>query len=391
MLDGVRVLSLAHFLQGPSASQMLGDLGADVVKIESLDGAFERHWSAPDLYLEGESVFFLVANRNQRSVCVNLRHPEGKDILWRLVETADVLIDSFRPGALERLGFGWDALRERNPRLVYASLSGYGPTGPYRDKPGQDVLIQALSGLTRLNGAADDPPTPAGASLVDQHAAVLAAFGIVAALHGRIRTGQGCRVDSSLLAAALDLQIEPLGYHLNGATAERSSSGVSSRYYRAPYGVFAVADGYLCLSLNPLDRLARVFDDSALGQWQPEAEFDERDDINQLIADHMKSRTIAEWSAVFDEHGVWYATVNDYADVEADPQIAWNDSFVSFTHPSAGDVRVLGHPLRYGGQAPEVWRTPPALGQDTADVLTELGYPQQQIEKLADESVIRIA
>ena len=166
MLEGIRVLSFTHYLQGPSASQILGDLGADVIKIENPKGAYERYWSGAEAFLNGESVFYMLAGRNQRNLSINLRAEEGKEIVRKLIPEADVIVENFKPGAMERLGFGYEEVREANPGIVYCSLTGYGPTGPYSERPGQDMLIQALSGLAMQNGGKHDPPTPVGMSRV---------------------------------------------------------------------------------------------------------------------------------------------------------------------------------------------------------------------------------
>ena len=216
-LSGVRVLSLTHYLQGPSCVQYLADLGADVIKVERIGGAYERHWSGAKAYLDDQSVFFLMAGRNQRSVEIDLSTPEGSDALWKLIKSADVLVENFRAGTLDRRGYSYEEVKKRNPRIVYCSLTGYGSTGPAKSKPGQDLLIQSLSGLAMLTGRAEDPPMPVGTAIVDQHAATLGALGILAALLQRNATGEGVKVDSNLLSAALNLQLEPLNYHLNGA------------------------------------------------------------------------------------------------------------------------------------------------------------------------------
>src|SRR5215212_10534440 len=265
MLDGVRVVSFTHFLQGPSATQVLADLGADVIKIESVQGAWERHWSGGEAFKNGVSVFFLLAGRNQRSLSVDLRSEEGKEVVQKLVEEADVIVENFRPGVLDRLGFGYEQVYKTNPKIVYCSLSGYGSTGPGRNRPGQDLLAQAMSGLAMLNGRRGDPPVLVGSAVVDQHAAVLGALGVVAALYERRDTGRGKKVDSNLLNAALDLQIEPFSYLLNGKhhLYERSDTGISSRFHPAPYGIFETADGYICMSLTPLDKMTQAFDDDS--------------------------------------------------------------------------------------------------------------------------------
>lgn len=386
MLEGIRVISFTHFLQGPSASQMLADMGAEVIKVEPPAGAFERNWSGPDAYLESTSVFFLLGNRNVRSIRADLKDPLWKQAIRELVATADVLIESFRPGAMERLGFGWNEVHALNPSLVYCSLSGYGPDGPYRDRPGQDVLLQSMSGLAAGTGTGDQPPTPTGASIIDQHGATLGALGILAALHGRERTGEGTLVESNLLGAALDLQVEPLSYHLNGFAGERSRSNVSSAFYKAPYGVFATADGYVTLSLNSLSALSALFDDPWFASIGEENSYARRDDITDRIADHLRQLSSNVWEEAFSAHRIWFAPVHDYTAVESDPQVVHNRAIIEFEHPDAGPVRTLGHPITYNGKRPEVRSTPPRLGQDTEAVLTELGLDEETIESLIKET-----
>jgi crotonobetainyl-CoA:carnitine CoA-transferase CaiB-like acyl-CoA transferase len=382
MLSGIKVVSFTHFLQGPSASQLLADLGADVVKVEPHGGAFERSWTGPDKFIEGYSPFFALANRNVRSIVADLKNPEGVAVVRRLVLEADVLIESFRPGTLDKLGLGYEQLAAENPRLVFASLSGYGSDGPYRDRPGQDVLVQALSGLAMATGRGGADPTPVGACVVDQHAAVLGAFGILAALHGRERTGRGGLVESNLLNAALDLQIEPLAYALNGFSSSRSTSGVSSPFYNAPYGVFATSDGYLCISLTSLEALERVFGDAWFTTLDAASRYEERDAINERIAAHMHGRSTAGWSEHFTANKMWFAPVNDYDEVMVDPQVLHNDSFDAFEHETAGTIRTLKHPIMYDGLRPGIRTAPPELGQHTREVLAGLGVDDADADTL---------
>jgi len=389
MLQGIRILSFTHFLQGPSASQLLADLGAEVIKVEPVNGSFERAWSAPDNFVGDDSTFFILANRNVKSIAIDLKAQDLKPALEELIKSADVLIESFRPGAMNRLGLGYEDAREINPRLIYCSLSGYGSDGPYKNRPGQDVLIQAMSGLAAATGGANQPPTPAGASLVDQHAAVLGTMGILAALFKRERTSEGTHIESNLLNAALDLQIEPLGYFLNGAIPSRSPSNISSGYYKAPYGVFETKDGYICLSINSPQVLAMALNDPWFNGIEAADELDRREEINTRVAKHIKERSSSELTAVFEENNIWYAPVNSYQEVVNDPQVLHNESFLDIELRNDQQAKVLAHPVKYDGRRPDLHSAPPLLGQHTREVLESVGYTHQEIEQLfADRQIL---
>ncbi|NIO41757.1 MAG: CoA transferase, partial [Burkholderiales bacterium] len=205
-LKGIKVVSFNHFLMGPAAMQVLGDLGADVIAVEPVGGAFQRQWGGANRKVDGESLLFLCANRNKRSMALDLKSESGVEIARKLVMSADVVAENFRPGVMDRLGLGYEDIKAENPQIIYASASGYGPAGPYVNRPGQDMLLQAISGLAAVSGDYEDGARPVGVSAVDHHGAMILAMSVLAALINRSRTGEGCRVDVNLLSSAIDLQ-----------------------------------------------------------------------------------------------------------------------------------------------------------------------------------------
>jgi crotonobetainyl-CoA:carnitine CoA-transferase CaiB-like acyl-CoA transferase len=389
MLQGVKVLSFTHFLQGPSAVQMLADLGADVIKIESPTGAFERQWAGFDSFLGDVSVFFLLGNRNQRSLSINLRTEEGKEIINRLVKEADVLVENFRPGVMDRLGFGYETLKEINSKLIYCSCTGYGSDGPYLQRPGQDLLLQAMSGLASVTGGKNQPPTPVGTAAVDQHGAVLAAFGIVSALFGREKTGKGQKVECNLLNAALDLQIEPFSYYLNkGELWDRSDTGLGTRFHQAPYGIYETADGWIAISLTSLEKLTQAFGTDRLQGYTAKDQMEKREEISQIVCEEIKKRTTEDWFSIFAENDIWHAPVNSYTDVEKDPQVNWNQMILTAEHPDVGTYRLLNHPIRYEGLETKVNQNPPRLGEHSNQILQEYGFSEEEIQDLLQKGIV---
>jgi crotonobetainyl-CoA:carnitine CoA-transferase CaiB-like acyl-CoA transferase len=390
VLGGVRVLSFTQFLLGPSGVQFLADLGADVIKIEPPGGTlWERNWAGCNLFLNGVSAFFLSTHRNQRSLTLDLKHPEGHAIARRLVAGADVLVQNFRPGVMERLGLGWEAVRAWNPRLVYVSASGYGESSPYRDRPGQDLLLQALSGLAHISGRAGQPPTPVGTAVVDQHGATLLALGVLAALLERQRTGHGLQVEVSMLRAAFDLQLEVVTYFLNGARMEKSPTSLASMFHPGPYGCYETRDGWLVLSMSPLRVLQEALEMPALAPYATVPyNFEAREEIARLLEPVMRTRTTDEWMALLVPRGVWAAPVRTHAEAFADPAVEAADAVETVEHPVAGPVRLLRFPVELSTGRAAARRPPPLPGEHAGEVLRELGYGEADVQRLRDQGIV---
>jgi len=370
-------------MQGPVAAQMLADFGAEVIKVEAPSGPYERTWAGMDAFHNGMSDCFLIANRNQRSLSVDMRAEEGREILNRLIAKTDVILENFRPGVLEKYGFGYDQLKDKYPGLVYASLSGFGPTGPYRSRPGQDMIAQGLSGLASVSGRSTHPPVTVGASVVDMHSAVLAAFGVAAALLDSKRTGKGHKIDSCLLNAAMHLQLEIFGCYLSkGYVFDKLPTGAATRTFETPYGVYETADGYIILSKTPIPKCRILFGAEYFEGFQDDEIYTRREEIDRIVCREMKKKRTAEWEKLFLENDCWFSRINEYDDVVKDPQVIHNGMIMEMDHPVAGKVKMLGNPLIVDGETLPVRIYPPLQGEHTVEILKECGYTDREIDDL---------
>ncbi|MFD0253800.1 CaiB/BaiF CoA transferase family protein [Streptomyces sp. NPDC127113] len=384
VLAGYRVLDCSIAMAGPFAAQRLGDLGADVVKVEPVTGEWQRHAAAGGAAGNRINVSFLSLNRNKRSLAVDLKDPAGKEVLRRLVAGADVFLQNYRPGVADRLGVDYASLAAINPSLVYVSISGYGEDGPYAQRPGQDLLLQAMSGAMLSSGRSREAPRAAGQYLVDAVTASTAFEGVLAALLHRERTGEGQLVTVNMLDAVTTLQMQELSVHtVGGLPQTRSAEPHAHVYIRSPYGAFQTSDGYLVLAFPPLKKLGEILgEDSFLSMEDEEHGWTHRDEIFARTAARLTTRPSRHWLDAFAAAGIWAGPVYGYADLVQDPQIRHNGTFVTYDHPTEGRVTVPGFPYKFSATPPRIDRGAPLVGEHTREVLTEAGLAEREIEDL---------
>ncbi len=378
-LAGLRVLDFSQFLAGPSCALRLADLGADVIKVERPDGGdLCRSLALADQRMGEDSALFHTINRNKRSFACDLKLPSDLERAKVLVSRADVMIHNFRPGVMERLGLDFETVGKLNPRLVYATVTGYGDSGPWRDKPGQDLLVQSLSGLTWLsgNGGDDAPPVPLGVSVVDLMTGAQLLQGILALLVRRGVSGKGGRVEASLLEAAIDMQFEPLTVFLNsdGEQPARSQHNHANVHIGAPYGIYKTADGYLALAMTPVDGLATLIGCDALAAVAADRRtwYGNRDQIKSLLQQHLLTRTTADWLGILEPAGIWSADVLRYPDLMAHAGFKALDMVQTLDVAPGVSMKTTRCPIRIDSRMLHSTRPAPRLGQHTQEVWQEL-------------------
>lgn len=393
-LAGIRVLDLTRALSGPFATMILGDLGADVIKVEDTwYGDDTRRWGPP--FQGDDAAYFLSVNRNKRGISVNMKAPQGRDIVRRLAQGSDVFIENFRPGTAARLGLGYDELARKNPGLIYASISGYGQTGPSAQLPGYDAVAQAVSGMMSVTGEPDGEPVRSGTSLADTGAGMWAVIGILAALHARQAAGRGQVVDISLLDGQISWLTYVAGkYFATGVTPGRHGSAHESL---APYQVFPTADAPLMVAVGSDGLWQRFTAATGLGELAGDPRYAtnpdrvrNRDTLIPRITAALAARTCAEWTDLLSAAGVPAGPVNSVPAALRHPQVAAREMVVEVEHPVAGTLTMVGSPVKLSAQPPGIRRPPPVLGQHTDDILAEAGYPAARIAELRDAGVIRL-
>jgi crotonobetainyl-CoA:carnitine CoA-transferase CaiB-like acyl-CoA transferase len=390
VLTGYRVIDCTIAMAGPFAAQRLGDLGADVIKVEPTAGEWQRFASAGGANGNKINVSFLSLNRNKRSLAVDLKSRGGADVVRDLVASGDVFLQNYRPGVAARLGLDYESLRAVNPSIVYVSISGYGEDGPYKDRPGQDLLLQAMSGAMLSAGRKGEPPTPAGQYLADAITASTAFEGVLAALLHRERTGEGQLVTVNMLDALTTLQMQELSvFTVGGIPQERGEQPNAHVYIRAPYGVFATSDGYIALGFADLETLGSVIGEPSFAGMVPEVDgWSRRDELYAKTEARLHTDTSANWLERLLAVGIWAGPVYGYQDLVDDPQIAHNGTFVEYDHPTEGHVKTPGFPYKFSATPPRIDRGAPLVGEHSREVLAELGVSDDRIAELFESGAV---
>ncbi|WP_029074638.1 CaiB/BaiF CoA transferase family protein [Kaistia adipata] len=390
ILSGYRVLDCSIAMAGPFAAQRLGDLGADVVKVEPLNGEWQRHVAAGGARGNKVNVSFLSLNRNKRSLAIDLKNPDGKAMLLELVKTADVFLQNYRPGVAKRLGVDYESLSKINPKLIYVSISGYGEDGPYLHRPGQDLVLQGMSGAMLSAGREGEPPNAAGQYLVDAITAYTAFEGALAALLHRERTGEGQLVQVNMLDAITTIQMQELSvFTVAGKPQTRSAEPHAHVYIRAPYGAFATTDGYIIVSFPKLATLGQVIDEPSFLTMDDEIDtWEKRDEIFAKTREKLKTKSSAEWLELLRAADIWCGPVYGYADLVEDEQIKHNGTFVEYDHPTEGHVKTPGFAIRFSKTPSKVERGAPLAGEHTRAVLREAGLDEVAIDELVAKGAV---
>ena len=392
-LRGMRVLELAQIMAGPTCGMLLADMGADVVKVEKLPGGDDsRSYSEPRV--NGESAPFMMLNRNKRGIAIDLKKPAGRDVLLRMVRSADVLIENYRRGTLEKLELGYDVLSKTNPGLIYCAISGYGRDGPFGDKGGFDLIAQGFAGLMAITGEPGGPPVKTGPPVADINAGILAAVGILAAYAHKQKTGKGQVVDTSLMEAALQQTYWHAAIYF--ATGVSPGPTGSAHLLTAPYQAFAASDGWLNIGGANQANWERIAVVLGHPEWCDDPRFISNSArmqnlgaLTEAMRPILATRTRTEWIAAFDAAGVPAGPVHSIGEALEHPQTRARRMVVDVDHPQAGRTHALGCPVHFSATPTRVDRAAPLLGQHTRDVLREYGYSKGEIDLLISRGLLR--
>lgn len=384
-LKGLVVADFSQLAQGPWATQMFGDMGADIIKIEPVKGDWMRHYSYGNLYPEGESISFVSFNRNKRSIALNLKDEEGIKIAKDIISKADILIENFRPGVMERLGLGYEEMKVLNKGIVYCSSSGYGASGPYLKRAGQDLLAQSISGGPALNGKKGDLPVVTAVGQAYLLTSLFITQSVLAAIYSREKTGKGQKIEANLLNSVVGFHIQEITAYLHkGENPERSESGIPNPWLGAPYGLYNTKDNYVAIGMNSVQKLAQVV---GLEKYDSE-EFvsnnigDNRDQIRFDFDEIFQTKTTDEWLTILLEHDIWCSQVNSFDEMVEDPQIKHNEMLIGYDHPTIGNVKTTGFPVSFSETPQKIYKPSPLLNEHAGEILKEFSnYNEEEIKK----------
>ena len=392
-LTGVRVIDVTQIMAGPFCTMLLGDMGADVIKIEKPDGGDDVRRSGPP-FVAGESATFLNIGRNKRSVVIDMKRPEGTEIVRNMARDADILVQNLRPGRLEGFGLGYEDVRAVNPAIVYATITGFGRTGPYKDKPGFDLMAQGYSGIMGVTGHPGQPPVKVSVPITDLNAGLFTAYGILAAYVNRLKTGKGQHVDSSLMEAGIAYTMwESAIYFTSGRSPGPNGS---AHQISAPYQALPTSDGYITVggaNQRNWERLCRAIGRAEL-ITDPRFEVNagrmaNRPALEATLGETLKTQPMAHWLSVLEAVGVPCGPIYDISQVYADPQVVARDMVVEVEHPTAGTIRNVGIPVKFSETPGNIRRPPPRFAEHTAEVLAEFGYTTGEIDTLRDRGIVK--
>lgn len=386
-LSGIKVLDFSQGAAGPYASMTLGDFGAEIIKIEPPSGDWSRTLGPP--FIEGESVTYLSLNRNKRSIVIDLKHPEGRDIALKMAGKVDVIIESFRPGVLDKMGLGYNKISSINPKVIYCSISGFGQNGPWKNKPGVDGIIQAVSGFMSVTGTEGMSPIKAGTLIADMMGGTLASNGILLSLIAREKTGRGQKVDQSLFDAMLATQLVGLcSYFASGELPSRLGSEAP---YAVPNGAFPTKDGYIMIAANLETKWTSLCKLLNKTEWLEDHRFssnknrvENRKLLIPLLEEVLVTKNTHEWINLLEDYDIICSPITNYEDLISLEQVNQNEMITDMEHPYVGSFKIIGIPQKLSSTPGEQEKHPPMLGQHSREILQEFGYSPSYIEDVLD-------
>ena len=400
-LAGLKILDFSHLLQGPFATQILGDFGATIYKIEraGVGDDFRRWYFFNKKIGNTESASFLAWNRNKRSLAIDLKNSEAKKIIFHMAKSCDVVIQNFRPGVMIKLGYGYEDFKKINKKIIYCNGSGFGKSGPYVERPGQDILLQGLSGLATNTGRSSYPPTLLGAGIADQLGSLNMVISILSAIHFRDKSGIGQEIDVDLLSVLLQHQLQEYVAVLNlNQEFERPNSGIAHPGAGAPFGIYKTKDGYISIAIAPLEILSEILKDETIKNYiegPSEAmgstlQFTKRDEIFDHIEKNTKNFKTDDLLEKLLAKGCWCSLIKKHKQVVDDPQVKHMKMFSTYKHDKYGEIKTVSPPIKMSVTPPEISRPAPLVGEHGYEILKEFDFTQEQIEQFEKNKIITV-